>query len=116
MEIKQAIEILQCIVELGQAERQDMRAEILAIQALQEKQQREETGDWISVEDRLPNDDKVFSNQEFIVFIKGAANPTTLYFNSELKEWWSDESGEYIFYRVTHWQPLPKLPKDKEEI
>ena len=41
MEIKEAIEILQCIIELKQTARQDMRAEILAIHALEEKAERD---------------------------------------------------------------------------
>lgn len=71
---------------------------------------------WISVKDRLPKyteeemeryrffGDTFFP--EFNVMILGATKPTTLYFDGEK---WYDEEGRC--YYVTHWQPMPQLPK-----
>lgn len=57
---------------------------------------------WVPVTKRLPNKDDLQVNNEFIVMIKGAGNPTTLFFDNGS---WRDEHGSY--YSVTHWMPLP---------
>ncbi len=61
--------------------------------------------EWISVKDRLPEENNTFS--EFIVIVRGAKRPTVLEYQGH--EWWVDENGNY--YDVTHWMPLPEPPE-----
>ena len=68
-------------------------------------------GEWIPVSERLPNEEEFINAYlrnkyaaEFIVMIKGANNPTTLYFTRNGK--WVDE--EWNAYDVIAWQPLPE--------
>lgn len=65
---------------------------------------------WIPCSERLPNEiefQKAYCrNQyaaEFLVTIKGATRPTTLYFKNNS---WFDEGRNY--YKVVAWQPLPE--------
>ena len=52
---------------------------------------------------------------EYIVQIEGAAQATTLWYQSEAQEWyeeWYELSGRYEereAYRITKWQPLPEV-------
>ena len=46
---------------------------------------------------------------EFLVTIKGATRPTTLYFKNNS---WFDEERKY--YKVVAWQPLPEPYKGEE--
>lgn len=53
---------------------------------------------WILVSERLPNEDEFIKSYrrnkyaaEFIVMIKGANRPTTLYFTHD--GWWTDNTG-----------------------
>ena len=64
---------------------------------------------WISVEERLPDEDDLMNNGEFIVMIKGAVNATTLLFDGGE---WTDEAGTP--YPVTHWMPLPEPPGEQK--
>ena len=72
-----------------------------------------ENGGWISVSERLPNE-REFQEAycrnhyaaEFLVTIKGADIPTTLYFKNNS---WFDEERNY--YEITAWQPLPEAYK-----
>lgn len=59
---------------------------------------------WIPVTERLPEQLK-----EYIVMIKGATHPTTLYYEN-FGEFWFDlsDGNEYV---VTHWMPTPEPPK-----
>lgn len=66
---------------------------------------------WISVEDRLPEAhddgsvDVVLVTDDFFIHMA--------YFNHGI--WRFCESGEMkeeMFYNVTHWMPLPELPKE----
>lgn len=59
---------------------------------------------WIPVTEQLPIEWK-----EYIVMIKGATRPTTLYFNPETVMWYEIDDG---VYPVTHWMPLPAPPKE----
>lgn len=72
--------------------------------------------DWIPCSERLPNEiefQKAYCrNQytaEFLVTIKGATRPTTLYFKNNS---WFDEQRNY--YKVVAWQPLPASYKGEE--
>ena len=71
---------------------------------------------WIPVSERLPNE-REFQEAycrnhcaaEFLVMIKGATRPTTLYF---VNNSWFDE--ELNYYKVAAWQPLPEPYKGGE--
>jgi len=60
---------------------------------------------WISIKKELPQ-----SDGEVLVMIKGAKKATTLEFDTDTKNFWSEYSDSY---EVTHWMPLPKPPKGK---
>ena len=71
---------------------------------------------WIPCSERLPNEEgfiKAYCRNiyaaEFIVMIKGATLPTTLYFKNGS---WTDMEGNY--YNVVAWQPLPEPYKGEE--
>lgn len=73
--------------------------------------------DWIPCSERLPNEiefqEAYCRNQyavEFLVTIKGATRPTTLYFKNNS---WFDEERNY--YKVAAWQPLPAPYKGGKE-
>lgn len=71
---------------------------------------------WIPCSERLPNEEEFIKAYcrniyaaEFIVMIKGATLPTTLYFKNGS---WTDMEGNY--YNVVAWQPLPEPYKGEE--
>ena len=71
---------------------------------------------WIPCSERLPNEEEFIKAYcrniyaaEFIVMIKGATLPTTLYFKNGS---WTDMKGNY--YNVVAWQPLPEPYKGEE--
>ena len=66
---------------------------------------------WIPVTERLPE-----SVNEFIVMIKGAEMPTTLWYDCWSGCWYQPEieGGDGRKYEVTHWMLLPELPKEGE--
>lgn len=70
---------------------------------------------WISVEDRLPEDDEgqvlaiVNGKHGNINFVNGIVMAE--YFNSD-KEWILEMFPEIRNPNVTHWQPLPEPPKE----
>lgn len=75
-----------------------------------------EMAGWIPCSERLPNEiefqEAYCRNQyaaEFLVTIKGATRPTTLYFKNNS---WFDEQRNY--YKVVAWQPLPAPYKGEE--
>lgn len=75
-------------------------------------------GEWIPVSERLPNEEEFIGAYlrsiyaaEFIVMIKGASKPTTLYFTRSGK--WFDEKRNT--YDVIAWQPLPEPYKEDEK-
>lgn len=49
-----------------------------------------------------------YNVQEYLVMIKGATEPTTLYYIGN-NIWYDTESVDT--YTVTHWQPLPNPPR-----
>lgn len=71
---------------------------------------------WIPCSERLPSEEEFIKAYcrnsyaaEFIVMIKGATLPTTLYFKNGS---WTDMKGNY--YNVVAWQPLPEPYKGEE--
>ena len=76
---------------------------------------------WISVKDRLPE-----KTQSYLVVIDGKYIDTLL-FNSKTEPYqtWSFMLNKFLFLNerrdwkvsdaVTHWMPLPNLPKDIQE-
>lgn len=71
---------------------------------------------WIPCSERLPNEEEFIKAYcrnsyaaEFVVMIKGATLPTTLYFKNGS---WTDMKGNY--YNVVAWQPLPEPYKGEE--
>ena len=75
--------------------------------------------EWISVNDRLPIEEAKAHEQEwpgeyceFLVMIDKGSLPTTLYYDLEENEWFRINTAlERETYEVTHWMPLPLLPK-----
>lgn len=72
---------------------------------------------WIPVSERLPNEDEFIKSYrrnkyaaEFIVMIKGANKPTTLYFTHD--GWWTDNMKDR--YDVTAWMPLPEPYRERD--
>ena len=66
--------------------------------------------EWISVDDRLPE----YSNDGFVdaVLVTNGFVQHMAYFVGG--KWRFAESGEIkepMWYRITHWMPLPELPK-----
>ena len=61
--------------------------------------------EWISVEDRLPND-SVAVNLHTISGVVG-----TGFYNKYTKSWVQWYAGNSLCVDVTHWQPLPQPPK-----
>lgn len=68
-----------------------------------------ENDGWLRTSERLPSEEEFIKAYcrngyaaEFIVMIKGATLPTTLYFENGS---WTDMKGNY--YNVSAWQPLP---------
>ena len=71
---------------------------------------------WIPCSERIPSEEEFIKAYcrnsyaaEFIVMIKGATLPTTLYFKNGS---WTDMKGNY--YNVVAWQPLPAPYKGEE--
>ena len=74
-----------------------------------------EMGDWISVEERLPEAPEGLADEycpEFNVTIKGAERTTTLKYSWDGT--WFDDNGNV--YNVIAWQPLPAPYKPKKDI
>lgn len=65
---------------------------------------------WVSVEDRLPEDEE-------LVLINHKAGGITLAVWNERHQCWDDESGDDVMYSngVTHWMPIPELKTEKNE-
>lgn len=73
---------------------------------------------WIRVGDRLPDldDGAVLIDGEMVAVkvlavIEGAKQSTELYFDGE--EFFDYTGDEIIPYRVTHWRPMPEVPREE---
>ena len=67
---------------------------------------------WIPVGERLPSEKEFLKAYcrnhyaaEFLVMIKDATRPTTLYFLKDTKSWVDDERNHYT---ILAWQPIPE--------
>ena len=66
--------------------------------------------EWISVDDRLPEN----SNDEFadaVLVTDGFVQHMAYFVGGEWRFAESGEIKEPMWYRITHWMPLPQLPK-----
>ena len=82
--------------------------------------------EWISVKDRLPDtmQDKSptsgWSNQyaptdDVLCYIGEENRQTVAWFSWTYNEWTTtDECMVYKYGEITHWMPLPELPKEDE--
>ena len=65
---------------------------------------------WISVEDKLPDDKTIYCLVYVTNHYLKESFPTVARFNHETDEWsWVGHT------KVTHWMPLPEPPASKEE-
>lgn len=103
--------------EVGRKQSEGMARAMNFIRSHMEEGEDTNVGsNWIPCSERLPNEiefQEVYCrNQyaaEFLVTIKGATRPTTLYFKNNS---WFDEERNY--YKVAAWQPLPEPYKGEE--
>lgn len=74
---------------------------------------------WISVKDRLPSD----NNEDQVLAVIAEDNgyqwmPTRGEYRKVRDDWYFEETGwlrnHNGAFHVTHWMPLPKLPKEEE--
>ena len=63
--------------------------------------------EWISVEDKLPDDSGYYLVAYQNKHNGSATIDIDMYVMCSAGEWWSNEYK----YKVTHWMPLPLLPK-----
>jgi hypothetical protein len=65
---------------------------------------------WISAEERLPVEDEVLVLNEY-------GGTTVAFYNHQYKEWnlavGEIEGSGTIHSKITHWMPIPELPKEK---
>jgi len=59
---------------------------------------------WVSVDERLPNADGFY-----VCFYHGDAG--VLFYTEPFRQFSNPSNGLYFTEKVTHWQPLPKPPK-----
>ena len=67
---------------------------------------KERQGEWISVEDRLPDEDGEYLTYDGIIYY-------LLDFNASLGLWNVSTDISTAIRDVTHWMPLPQPPKMK---
>ena len=67
--------------------------------------------DWISVKEKLP---KCGRDVVVVARIKGVRKVMAGWYHKHLHVWRVEygNSGKTIFCGVTHWMPLPELPKE----
>ena len=66
------------------------------------------TGEWIAVEDRLPE-----QTGDYLVLRQGFWVGTPIMMSRFAKYYGEDNSGCWYKCFVTHWMPLPEPPKEK---
>ena len=70
---------------------------------------------WISVDDRLPDDISDNEGQvpvlfDIMLFGNIVSDISTGYFDKEVGKWYFWDSDNIISSKVTHWMPLPEPP------
>ena len=96
--------------------REDKEAVDIAFVALMKQEEFEsklralESSGWISVEDRLPEE-----NQRVILYIPRVmegGNVRTGWLEP-IKMWYTDSRDRLFYKQVTHWMPMPEPPKEE---
>ena len=67
-------------------------------------------GDWISVEDRLPE-----KNGVDLAYYDRTCVSSVYYEKGRAQSEWTDDYEGYCDFDVTHWMPLPEPPKEVQE-
>ena len=67
----------------------------------------EDSLEWREFEIEMP-----IVDGDYYVIVKGATSPTTLFYDATLCNWYDEMYESYI---VSHWMPMPELPKVKGE-
>ena len=65
---------------------------------------------WISVKERLPED-----NQEVITYSSSGEIEVLKYDNHDIKDTFVKYGALVRVFNVTHWMPLPEVPKERAE-
>ncbi len=91
-------------------EREMQRREVEAVEKAKE-------GQWIPVEERLPDNENSFSNDVVLFWSKKHGFPMVGCYDYATADWtrlpWERGYKTLLFEDVTHWQPLPPSPKSK---
>ncbi len=71
----------------------------------------------VTVQEWIPAVEPPKESGEYIVLIHGAAKPTTLLYDADLKSWFEavlqGDEEIYTYYPVDYWMPLPEVPDDR---
>ena len=109
---REAIEYFEAIFETEVLGKTDIEAMNIAISALREREER--AMNWISVKERLPEDER--SVLAYYGFDHGDGNlnvrfiGTSSYFCFDPNPHWQHADRNLV---VTHWMPLPEPPKEE---
>ena len=95
---------------------------VVSVDAIKNQPTLTPPNEWVSVEDRLPEDDTseykaqiavlVLTDRESIKIKKRTYHPGRVYYGKFYPERW--DWGTFNDDRITHWMPLPKSPKEDE--
>lgn len=69
--------------------------------------------EWISVEDRLPNE-----TGSYLIYVEGSyisSINTAFFIFDERGGVWKAAQAQAYFKNVTHWMPMPKPPTGKDD-
>ena len=82
----------------------------LAKKIIAEAPRVETFGHWIPAIEKKPS-----VADEYIVMIKGATAPTSLYYSPEEDIFFTETEFETVTYQVSHWMPFPDSPEAEGE-
>lgn len=107
MRLIDADALIEKMKDCGFSTAQELMANAFCFAALKSESLAPTIGGWISVKDRLPKGECVVYSSKFdemmIGYIGEAQDSDTGYL--------AENEGEFL-YDVTHWMPLPELPKE----